>query len=128
MRLNPDCIRDILLSAEDNTGYSEYLEYPNELDKCPLLKKYNDEEIKYHIMQCKKSYLLEADSDLNGNFSIIDITPSGHEFLANIRADNIWNKTKDIAERVGSRSLDTLTKISISVITEIIKSQLQLNP
>jgi len=128
VKLNPDCIRDILLSAEDNTGYSEYLEYPGELDKCPLLKKYNDEEVKYHIMQCKKSYLLEVDTDLAGNFSINDITPSGHEFLANIRADNIWNKTKDIAERVGSRSLDTLTKISIGVVTEIIKSQLQLNP
>lgn len=128
MRLNPDCIRDILLSAEDNTGFYEYLDYPNELDKCPLLKKYNDEEIKYHVRQCKKSYLIEVDFDLTGNFSISDLTPSGHEFLGSIRSDNIWSKTKSVAEKIGSHSLDTLTKISVGVLTEIIKSQLGISP
>lgn len=125
MRLNPDCIRDILLSVEDNTGYYDSLEYPQEINKCPLLKKYTDEEIRYHIIQCKKSYLLEVEKvDFDDNIDISDLTPSGHEFLANIRADNVWSKTKTIAEKVGSHSLDTLTKISVGVISEIIKSQL----
>lgn len=124
MKLNPECIRDILLSVEDNTGFYDSLEYPEEINKCPLLESYTDEEIRYHIRQCKKSYLIEVDENLTGDMSISDLTPSGHEFLANIRADNIWNRTKTIAEKVGSHSLDTLNKISVGVISEIIKSQL----
>ena len=27
---------------------------------------------------------------------ISDLSPSGHEYLANIRSDNIWNKTKKL--------------------------------
>ena len=124
MKLNPDCVRDILLSTEDNTGYNEYLVYPGELDKCPLLQKYIDDEIKYHIFQCVKSGLLEARrQDLAGNIEIQDLTPKGHEFLANIRSDNVWNKTKNVALKMGSFSVSTLTNIATGVITELIKQQ-----
>lgn len=125
MRLNPDCIRDILISVEQNTNYNEHLLYPQELKKCPALTSYKDDEIRYHIKQCLLANLIiGVTEDLAGNIRIKDLTPTGHEFLANIRSDTVWNKTKNIAAKIGSFSLNALKDIAVGVISEIIKSEL----
>jgi hypothetical protein len=61
---------------------------------------------------------------LPGIKSIHNLTFYGHEFLENIKSDNTWNKTKSIASKVGSYSLNTLRDISVGVIGEIIKQHL----
>ncbi len=126
MKLNPNCIRDILIAVESNTGYHVYLDYPTQLDKCPSLSNYNDNEIRYHIYQCYKSGLIEfaGKEDIGGNIAISDLTPSGHSFLANIRSDNIWNDVKNISLKVGSTSLTALSQIATGVVSAIIKNQL----
>ncbi|MDD3404081.1 MAG: DUF2513 domain-containing protein [Hespellia sp.] len=127
MRLNPNCIRDILIAVEENTGYNVYFDYPDELDQAPSLSSYNDDEIRYHILQCEKARLIEIDSkDLDDNYSINDLTPKGHEFLANIRSDTVWNNVKEVSSKVGANSLSALTQIAAGVVSAIIKSQLGL--
>ncbi|MEL3956893.1 DUF2513 domain-containing protein [Caldifermentibacillus hisashii] len=121
MRLNPDCIRDILLVVEETTSYSNFMEfYPdNEIE---TLKPYSSEEILYHIKQCELSGLLTKVTWFMGDGCLIqDLSPKGHEFLANIRSENIWNKTKEKAKSIGSFSLDTLTKIAINIVSAMIK-------
>lgn len=66
--------------------------------------------------------------DVNGNFRVSDLSPHGHEFLANIREDTIWNDVKSISSKVGSKSLSAVSQIASLVIAEIIKSQLGLRP
>jgi len=128
MKLNPNCIRDILIAVEENTGYNLYLDYPSELDKCPSLQSYKDDEIRYHIYQCYKSGLIElkGTEDLSGNIGINDLTPAGHSFLSNIRSDNIWNNVKEISSKVGSSSLSALSQIATGIVSAIIKNQLGL--
>lgn len=127
MKLNPNCVRDILIAVEDNTGFNIYFDYPAELDKAPLLAKYTEEEVRYHILQCEKAYLIEIRSkDLNGNYAITDLTPKGHEFLANIRSENIWGNVKEVSTKIGVSSLSALSQIAASVVTAIINSQLGL--
>lgn len=128
MKLNPNCIRDILIAVEENTGYNLYLDYPSELDQCPSLQSYTDDEIRYHIYQCYKSSLIEfrGKEDLSGNIAINDLTPSGHAFLSNIRSDNIWKDVKEISSKVGSSSLSALSQIASGVVSAIIKNQLGL--
>jgi hypothetical protein len=48
MRLKPDCVRDILFTIEENTGYTKIMNYPKE-GNYPLLQKYSEEEVRYHI-------------------------------------------------------------------------------
>lgn len=128
MKLNPDCIRDILISVELNTDSQKHLLYPAELDKCPDLSNYSDNEIRYHLNQCARSNLIYAQKeDLAGNIRIIDLTPGGHEFLANMRSDTVWNKTKNVAHEIGVTSLTALKDISTALLTEIIKASLHLN-
>lgn len=126
MRLNIDLIRDILLTVEENTDFDSYYEYTtNQQDK--RLKKYSHEEIIYHLNQCNLAELIIADIDDSGSIATVsDLTPKGHEFLANIRENKIWRGIKNIAKEVGSTSLSAIIQISSNVITELIKAQFGL--
>ena len=122
MKLNPDCIRDILFVVENNATYS------NDVSEETIFKeldsKYTREEILYHVRQCEHSGLFLQVVHYFGGFSIQDLSPYGHQFINDIRQDNNWSKTKEIAKSVGSFSLDVLKDISSQVITILISNQL----
>lgn len=132
MKLNPDCIRDILLSVEEICTSDRGMNYNGDSNDNPkLLSKYSCEEIVYHVQLCENYGLI-----LNVNYRneddivyifIKDLSPQGHTFIANVRKDDIWNETKSIAEKVGSLSLPTLAQISDNIITKRIESQDNLN-
>lgn len=125
MKLNPDCVRDILLEVEESTDYHSDFDY-NLKEPCPSrLRKYSHEEILYHVNQCQLSDLILGVHHYDGgnHITIADLSPDGHKFLEHVRQDNIWNGTKRVAEKIGSRSLDVLIQISSNVITELIKAQ-----
>ncbi|HCI18409.1 MAG TPA: hypothetical protein DFH32_07320 [Lachnospiraceae bacterium] len=125
MQLNPNCVRDVLIAVEANTGYNIYFDYPKERDNAPSLSTYSDDEIRYHILQCAKANLIELKSrDLAGNLGITDLTPNGHEFLANIRSDTVWNNVKEVSSKIGSTSISALAQIASGTITALIKYQL----
>ena len=125
MKLNPDLIRDILLTVEDNCDFHHYMEIRSTKNPFENLKDYNHEEILYHIKQCSLSNFISGVHYYdNGDCVVIgDLTPYGHEFLENIRNEDNWNQTKHYAKKVGSFSLDILSKIAVSVITKLINSQ-----
>lgn len=125
MRLNPDCVRDILLLVEKNTNFKAKFRYDNSRHY-EEMEPYTLNEFFYHVKQCELAGLIYGVKcfTMNG-LEIKDLTPDGHQFLANIRSDNNWNKTKEIAKNVGSSSLDAIKQISIGVVSELIKSQLQ---
>lgn len=93
MRLNPDCIRDILMAVETHSDFCTQAEYKVE-DPFPEFSCYTHEEILYHIRQCEESGLITEVHYYDGgkHTDISDLTPTGHEFLANIRNDSIWKK------------------------------------
>lgn len=93
MRLNPNCIRDILITVEENSDFYHMTEYKIE-EPFKTLSDYSHEEIIYHIMQCQKSGLIDDVHYYDGgnHTDIRDLSPRGHEFLANIRNDSVWKK------------------------------------
>ena len=119
MRLNPDCIRDILLAVEDNTGISSVMEVNEEnYAQYQQLGKYKYEEAAYHIVQCNLSgYFTDFAARIDDSYMIVDLTPKGHEFLANIRNDNNWKKIKEAAQKIGSFSLSVLADIAKNFIS-----------
>lgn len=126
MRLDPDCIRDILLVVEDETTATHRTAYPSEKFDA-LDKKYSPDVVLYHVIQCVE-YGYFRDAEELGSMGIVipDLSPAGHEFLANIRKDTVWNGVKGVAEKVGATSLTALTQIASNVISEIIKAQFGL--
>ncbi|MGF7145288.1 glycine cleavage system protein P-like pyridoxal-binding family [Anaerotaenia torta] len=129
MKLNPDCIRDILLTVEEIATYSNIFEYDPESSDLKRLKSYSEEEVMYHLRQCKENnFFIKCTFNIIGGCTIIDLSPKAHQFLADIRSDNIWSKTKETAKSVGSFSLDILAKIASAVATSLINSALAGNP
>ena len=101
MKLNPDCIRDILFVVEENTSFNQMLRLTDD-NMFGLESKYQHDEILYHV------------------------TPLGHEFIANVRKNEVWTNVKNIAGQIGSASLSALVQIASNVVTNLIKSQFSI--
>ena len=126
MKLNLDCVRDILLTVESN-DFGVHMSF-NKL--CEKLPKYKSEEIHYCCLKLSEANLLQVVtiSVIRNNMPSIkiikDLTYPGHEFLADIKSDNVWTKIKSIALNVGSFSIHAIKEIAVSVTSDIIKSHL----
>ena len=129
MRLNPDCIRDLLLSIEEVSTVNS-LVTSEQLSKSSFLTKYSKNEILYHLNQLYLSnYIIVPKShhQIDGTFLVCDLSPLGPEFLSNIRQDTNWNKVKSICKEIGSETLTSLRTIAENVITSSINSFLGLH-
>lgn len=126
MKLNPDCIRDILLTIEEVVTSDRFFQYVENTHEYGRLKNYTHDELLYHFRQCDWAGLIVAFQpyDCGHSVDIGDLSPAGHEFLANIRSESVWGKTKDISKKLGVGSLRGLADIAISVVSEIIKVHL----
>lgn len=71
-------------------------------------------------------FFIGCSSDYNDGYLIMDLSPEGHEFLADIRSNSIWNKVKKKSEQIGVKSLGALSQIAISVTTALINESLTL--
>lgn len=123
MKLNPDCIRDILLVIENTTTYEQDWDWDFNTLNEPLLSSYSHDEILYHISQCNKAGLIDGCEFYFGATAgtVRDLSPYGHQFLADTRSDTVWNNVKTISQTIGANSIQTLTQIASGVISEIIK-------
>ncbi len=127
MRLNPDCIRDILLECEEKCDGSYYAFFKWNQKFIHNENVYTYKETYYHLRQCDMNgYFYKSAEDNECNFRVYDLTPKAHEFLANIRSDNIWNKTKSAAKEIGVSSLHGLSNIAAQIITAIIGKYLSI--
>src|SRR5699024_7165047 len=105
MRLNIECIRDVLLTSEEETNLNNEDLNIDELVTMPRLKKYDEDAIIYTIKKIKEANYIEADVLIHseGSMAMIrHLTYEGHLFLANIRDDGIWKKTKKEASKISS--------------------------
>ncbi len=128
MKLNQDCIRDILLACEKLLVMNDDGTMNEISDRilCTHISNYDLATIKYTVKYLKETDLLsasifEADMVAVLGFCIYDIKPLGHEFISNIRNDTIWNKVKDYSKKVGSTSIKSLINIAEIVVSEAIK-------
>lgn len=129
MKLNPDCIRDILFSIEE-LSKPDTLIFSEQLSKTKYLDKYTNDEILYHLQQLDWSgYIVTPDKHktLDGTFIIKDLSPTGHEFISNISKDTNWNKVKSISKEVGSETLSSIKSIAEGVIATAINTTLGLH-
>ena len=120
MRLNPDCLRDVLLIVESASAFDKIVT-ATDFEQSSLFEKDSLETWLYHIRQAKQAGLLDDTKfTLDGLFLIKDLTPEGHEFLSNIREEHNWSKTKQIAAKIGSFSVNTISTIATNVVTSSI--------
>ncbi len=126
MRLNPDCVRDILLVVEELSDGQHGIDFDfHQPVSYERLSKYSNNELWYHVRQCDMSgYFTPVSWYLSGDCAIFDLSPKGHQFIADIRSDSVWNKVKSNAAKIGVFSLNALAQIATGVVTEVINSQI----
>lgn len=124
MKLNPDCLRDILLYIEETTDLDNALVFePNNLPQ--NLCNYDSQEVMYHIKQAQLSNLIVLQSwFISGSCLIKYLSPEGHQFVGNIKSDNVWQKVKEISKTMGASSVTLLAQIASNVALAVIKSHL----
>lgn len=130
MKLNNDCIRDLLLYIEENTNLSDdvYIESINDLS-------YSIEELLYTSIKLKEANFINAEieqtyDEENGGYSItvFSLTWQGHKFLDNIRDSEVWKTTKRIISKFSSVSLGIIENVAAQVITNMISLQIGQPP
>lgn len=131
MKLNPECIRDIMFYLEENLTMNSDLEI-NEISIFDLPEKLN-----YSIEEIANTLLVLDDANFivcyrnNGEDAIVAldiyrITYTGYQFLESIRPDSVWKKVQTISGNIGSFSLNVISQIATSVLTQMINGQLNL--
>jgi len=131
MKLNPECIRDIMFYLEENLTMNSDLEI-NEISVFDLPEKLN-----YSIEEITNTLLVLDDANFivcyrnNGDDAIVAldiyrITYTGYQFLESIRPDSVWKKVQTISGNIGSFSLNVISQIATSVLTQMINGQLNL--
>lgn len=111
MKLNPEIIRSILLTIEDRCDFDTVWEYRKDFYDSEYLAELSHQEIVYHIRQCESSGLINGVHYYDGgtNILICDLTPAGHEFIANTRNESVWKKT---LARASEASLPILLEVA----------------
>ncbi|WP_058953190.1 DUF2513 domain-containing protein [Clostridium tyrobutyricum] len=121
MRLNHDCIRDILLYIEENITDSKPIIEADEI-LAYLQHKYDIDTINYHIRQIDKAKLVDKVSYAeNVPYFICDLSWDGHVYVDNIRDNKIWNKLKDATKHLTSVSLPVLIEKAPDIAKYFIK-------
>lgn len=127
MRLNHDCVRDVLLFIENKQELRGFLHLKNFLDKKEdnPLKKYDDDTIKYTLMKLHEAKYLKDTVGIIENdlvqYSVGSITWEGHKFLDTVRDPKIWKTTKTIAAHLESISITLISSIASKVLEDYIQ-------
>lgn len=135
MKLDCDCVRDVLLyiereqtmSKEDKNFVLDYLYCDRFFEG---IKKHSQETIVYTVMKLKeaeyiKAYISEADDNIL-EFYVLGITYKGHQFIEKIKDDTVWGKTKSVAKSIGSFSFDIIGEIAGQVLSSLISQHFGL--
>lgn len=119
MKLDYDCVRDILLTIEE-LNFCEYL-HNNNVTKFKRLRDYHPNKIAYTIKKLSEAGFIPKIGivvAISGyiNFNICEMTWEGHQFLNSIRNNDVWEKTKNKSLIYGSLPVKLLVNIANKII------------
>lgn len=136
MKLNPDCVRDLLIYLEENLGVTVHgFSSVSRLDVFKdFREKYSYAELLYSLIQLHESGYIITDYKPDFERStfclqyVFFITPKGHDLLASIYSKEDWKqKVSPILKSIGSISLSVIESVSKGV-TEACLSKASLPP
>ena len=133
MKMNVDCIRDVLLYLEENLTYvegKENLFQHAEINVQEIIdamkQNYNVSDISYSIEQLIKGEYISTGMVVHGNneelliCNIKDITWEGHEFLNSVRPKEVWQTVKEGIKTFGTMSLNVMKQYAETILMQLI--------
>lgn len=137
MKLNYECMRDVLLTLEqcldldDDFSYNE-LKLNEVVDIPVLCNKYSKKDIAYSVYMLSDAGLImyepprpvkAPNSGVIVYFSgdcVNSITYKGHEFIQQIQNETVWNKTKEKLKPLGIMTVEIISQVASNIITQIL--------
>ena len=120
MRIEPDIIRDLLLFCEKHSSYHDPIILTEESVLGSPLGYLDFDVVLYHARQCGDAGFIEITSEESSLIIIDDLTYKGHDFLSNIRSDEVWNKTKEKTKVLPSVALDIISAVASEIVIKLI--------
>lgn len=122
MKLDIECVRDVLIYIEENLEYNSTLTLSSIYDE--LAPRYQKNQIDYTCIKLLEgNYMNLITKNVEGKvlpLAVSSLTFDGHQFLEKIRNPKVWNPTKRFAKNLGSISIQTLSQISSDIIAKMI--------
>lgn len=130
MKLNPDCIMDIMLALEDKIGIRKdgnsfrfKCATPESVYSHPELrgKGYSFEEVVYDLLQLTEGGYIVSRYEVNKNLlslhfdAILYVTPKGHELIASVKDSGTRKKVLSVLKPLGSVSLSIIEAVASGV-------------
>lgn len=129
IKLNPDCIKDILLFIENaetfvtfdmilgNPTYSNSTEN-NILTYKNLYDKYGEEIVLNHLDYCNESELFSGfTSYIDGSIEIKGLSSKGYDFLSNINNNNWQNIKESVLKEISSKGIQLTLNLLIKMVS-----------
>jgi hypothetical protein len=114
MKLNHDCVRDLLLVIEEEATLNTVLNQDSLLSH-DRLKTYSEDDFYYSFLKVKEAGFINGDARILHDFRTVvvkSLTYEGHLFLDNIRDNTAWEGAKKKAGK-------SLASISLSLMSEL---------
>ncbi|PTF68116.1 DUF2513 domain-containing protein [Staphylococcus chromogenes] len=122
MKLDHECIRDILLTIED-MDYTLSGLPKEEFEIQPRIQKYESKQVLYTLKRLDDAGFIECAFSKGEAFfhfyMVHTITYQGHQILDDIRDDKVWKLTKEKASKLASVSLPILQQIAASIVQKM---------
>lgn len=119
MKLNYDCVRELLLTLEENLVMDDSLSFPNLTLKqvCEKMPDFSRADIAYASTKLLEAEYIEANS-IESDSKIIkivysSITYEGHQYLDSIRDSKLWNTVKTKAKALTFELVKKLAEIYV---------------
>lgn len=109
MQLDYELIRNLLFEIENitdgSTCYTPHFFYEK-------FNNINQKIIWYHLKYLSDINFVQCNRD----YDVYDISPTGRDYLNNIRNEKIWTKTRTIYRSLGQVTLSIVSDIATSLI------------
>lgn len=123
MRINYDCIREVLMCLEDIIVLDKDLEFNDVcLDEiCAELPDYEKQDVAYSLLMLDEAEYIHANIiGADGgivNILVSGITFEGHKYLDTVRSSPIWEETKKtFKEKAIEMTIETIILVAKSII------------
>ena len=105
----------------------------HELTNAEEFSEISEDDIKYTIAKLIEGDYIKAGlipKNSGVNFDIVRITQltlRGHDLLDNIKPEPVWNKTKNMLQKVGDFSLNIMSQVAGETMAAYTKSMMNLS-
>jgi hypothetical protein len=131
MKLDLECVRDILLLIEAKRNFSVNEAGCVELDPISMheiwkaLPDRDNADIAYSLELLDEAGFIDM-STLDADGAMVEafisrLTFQGHEYLETIRPETVWKKTTSVLSKIGSFSLDLVKDVASSILSDMAK-------